>query len=714
MKHILLFLFLLVSCSAIRAQSCAYDSQILTADSVLCAGDSTTLTFSAAGGNPADSVLPTPVINNNGQDGNMFDITATNTIRIRYFEALIANTPNPTTTYYIYYKVGTHVGFESNSAAWTQIAGPITLTVNAPPVMTVIPANLNLVIPAGQTYAFYLTNTSAATNNNRYHNGTATGNVAATNADLTLFEGTGGAYPFGTFFNARPWEGIVHYDYPPVTYLWNTGATSNSITVQPATTTSYSCLASVNGGSCFVEDTITVQVNPVPAVALGPDSSICQGEIITFDAGNAGSLFSWCSGETSQAISVGAAGAYCVSVTDANGCSGADTISVTVDPLPFLTTTSDSICSGETGTITAGGSATSYEWDSGTFSGSVVNDSPTVTTFYTVVATDVNGCTATGSAIIIVSPLPVFQATGDTICAGSTAMISASGNASAYDWQPGSLPGDSLSVTPSATTTYTVTAFSAAGCTAVDSALVIVNALPSLTLLGDSICEGSAGIMYATGSASMYSWNPGNFTGPVVTDSPLSTTTYTVTATDANGCQSADVVTMVVNSLPSVSVSSFGTHCVDDGSFQLTGGSPAGGSYSGPGVSGGTFSPVSAGNGTHAILYTYTDANGCAASASSNVVIDLCTGIVSQSTEGGISIYPNPFHESAVIVFDERTVVENALLEIVDMSGKVVMSIPNINSTNVMINRGQLANGVYFYRLINKGATIGTGKLIVN
>ncbi len=714
MKKILLFsgLFLL-NLTAVKAQSCAFDSQITTSDSVLCAGDSTLLSFSAISGTPADTVLPTPVINNNGQDGNMFNITATNTIRVRYFEGLIANTPNPTTQYYIYYKVGTHVGFENNAAAWTLLAGPITVTLNAPPMMTVIPVTVNMVIPAGQTYAFYLTNTSAASNNNRYHNGTATGNVAATNSDLTVYEGTGGAYPFGTFFNARPWEGIIHYDYPPATYLWNTGETTPTISVQPSATTSYSCVGTVAGnGVCYVEDTITVLVNSNPVVALGNDTSICQGNTIQFDAGNAGT-YMWCGGETSQQITTGSAGSYCVMVSDANGCMGADTINLFINSLPTIVTTSDSICFGSTGTITASGSSATYSWNPGSFSGSSVSDSPANTTTYTVTALDVNGCSNMDSATITVLSLPTVALTSDVICLNNTALITASGSSANYVWTPVNQSNDSVWVSPSATSTYTLTATDVFGCTTTDSAIVLVNSLPTLFTLGDTICNGATGTVYASGSGTFYSWNSGTWLGNLVYDNPVSTSTYTVTSTDTNNCSSIAMATIVVNSLPVVSVSSFGTHCVDDAAFSLTGGSPAGGFYSGTAVSAGSFSPSTAGNGTHTVAYTYIDANGCASSDSGNVIIDACTGISSNSAATGVSVYPNPFHESATVSIDANTVLHNGIFTLYDITGKIVLEMKNVTSTTISINRNTLENGIYFYTFTDNGVVIGSGKIVV-
>ena len=105
----------------------------------------------------------------------------------------------------------------------------------------------------------------------------------------------------------------------------------------------------------------------------------------------------------------------------------------------------------------------------------------------------------------------------------------------------------------------------------------------------------------------------------------------TYTFTDTNGCENSATVNVVVNALPVVSVSG-GPFCVDDAASNLTG-SPAGGTFSGTGVSaGGSFDPATAGVGTHVITYTFTDTNGCENSATANVVVNLSLIHISEPT----------------------------------------------------------------------------------
>lgn len=160
------------------------------------------------GGSTPAQTFSTPFNANNGQRGCMFDITATNTITINQFSSsLYAGT---TANYEIYYRAGTHVGFENNAAAWTLLGSTTGLTSAGNNVPTLIPITFSVTIPAGQTYSFYVTNDFGA--GTSYTDGTAVGNFLASNADMTIYEGVGKSYPFGLTFNVRNFNGTVHYN----------------------------------------------------------------------------------------------------------------------------------------------------------------------------------------------------------------------------------------------------------------------------------------------------------------------------------------------------------------------------------------------------------------------------------------------------------------------------------------------------------------------
>lgn len=540
-----------------KAQAQCPPISISATDTFICAGDSTTLTILTSALDTGD--VSTPVINNNGQDGNMFNITATNEITIRYFEGNIANTPSVTTDYYIYYKVGTHVGFENNAGAWTLVAGPISFNPNAPNTFTRIPYLVNITIPAGQTYAFYLTNTSAISNNNRYHNGATTGAVLSSNTDLTVYEGTGGAYPFGTFFNARPWEGRVIYAKAP-DFAWSTGATSQSITVAPSTATSYVGTASYSALGCSSLDTFLVNVSQGGgAVNLGADTTLCQSTLV-LDAGAGGVSYAWSTGGSSQTIAVTASGTYSAAVLDSAGCGSEDTIVVTMNPLPGVTVGADFTrcendpCSPLSAVVTGAPGPFTYLWspsqglDDETLANPCAN--PGTTTTYSLQVGSSDGCfnlPDTSSAVVVsVNPSPVSQLPSDTsFCIGSSVQLDAGSGFTAYAW---STSGNTQSIVVSSVGAYSVTLTNALNCSASDT--VNVTELPAPVA---SFTESPNGLVVAftnsSSNATSSFWDFGDGqTGTAANPSHTYTTNgaFTVTLIVTNACGSDTTTSTIV------------------------------------------------------------------------------------------------------------------------------------------------------------------------
>ena len=238
-KH---FFFLLMGiASIVNAQM-----KISTYGTDICNGDSATLWASSSW-----SLASTFAAGNNHR-GNMFDIGAINDVLIDAFDVH----PQGNTTIAIFYKVGSFVGSEANAAAWTFID---SVPVNAQPtgIPTRVPINVNIAIPAGQTYAFYVTSSDVGVALN-YTNGTTPGAVFASDANLQFLEGVGLEYPFtagGGTFSPRVWNGNIHYSLSTDTILWNTGDTTRSIVVRPTDTTTYS--VTVNGSI----DSVTINNN---------------------------------------------------------------------------------------------------------------------------------------------------------------------------------------------------------------------------------------------------------------------------------------------------------------------------------------------------------------------------------------------------------------------------------------------------------------------
>ncbi|WP_421946930.1 choice-of-anchor I family protein [Phaeodactylibacter xiamenensis] len=124
------------------------------------------------------------------------------------------------------------------------------------------------------------------------------------------------------------------------TITWSTGDEGNTIEVAEGGTVT---VMATTAGGCMAMDTVEVTVNPLPVVALGDDIEACEGETVTLDAGAGFDTYSWSNDTDGQTLEVDMDGAYAVTVTDANGCSGDDEVVVTFNPVPMVTFPVDTV-----------------------------------------------------------------------------------------------------------------------------------------------------------------------------------------------------------------------------------------------------------------------------------------------------------------------------------------------------------------------------------
>lgn len=229
-----------------------------------------------------------------------------------------------------------------------------------------------------------------------------------------------------------------------------------------------------------------------------------------------------------------------------------------------------------------------------------------------------------------------------------------------------------------------------------------------------SICEGSQiqiGTTAPTGyPLNAYSWSPSaslsstSASAPIA--SPLTTTTYIVTATDSAGCIITDSVTITVNTLPAVSFSlSTDTMCINNQPLVLSGGNPAGGNYSGTGVYSNTFYADSAGAGTHSITYTFTDSVGCSNNSADSIYVDICLGMDDFLAENYFQVYPNPATDELKIQ-SEKFKIES--FEIFDLPGQCIFSqqLKANSQKPFVINISILKPGIYFLKVQTPSGTV--------
>ncbi len=221
--------------------------------------------------------------------------------------------------------------------------------------------------------------------------------------------------------------------------------------------------------------------------------------------------------------------------------------------------TVQSICPGASVTVDAQSIATDYLWSPSngvSCSTCAVTDfSPNTTTIYTLISS-INNCYDTTSVLIQVVPDAIADAGEDlAICGGQQTQLSGSGNGT-YLWSPAvGLSSSTVAspiANPNATTTYTLTVTTVYGCTAQDEVVVTIFDGFTLNVTGSTtICPGIITTLTANG-ADTYLWSPNNaisdINSPTPTVNPTTTTTYTVVATDNDGC-TADA-TVVVNTYP--------------------------------------------------------------------------------------------------------------------------------------------------------------------
>ena len=122
---------------------------------------------------------------------------------------------------------------------------------------------------------------------------------------------------------------------------------------------------------------------------------------------------------------------------------------------------------------------------------------------------------------------------------------------------------------------------------------------------------------------------------------------------------------IIIYGLPTVTLGAYTDVCIYTPFFTLTGGTPTGGTYSGPGVAAGAFDPAAAGLGPHTITYSYTDGNGCAASASETILVDACAALSEQENDG-FRVHPNPASGSFLISLEGK--IDG--VELTDLAGK--------------------------------------------
>lgn len=389
-----------------------------------------------------------------------------------------------------------------------------------------------------------------------------------------------------------------------------------------------------DGNGCSNSANREVKVNPLPGISLNVNSGICydSGVVVLTGGLPIGGTYSGVgvnNGEIDPVIAGSGRHAITYTYVDSNGCENFAIDSIDVyQPVATLNAFND-LCADASPIVLSGGAPNGGAYSgvgvaNGDFSASV-SGVGTFDIIYTIVE---NGCTAVDTQSITVNALPmVFSSGFPDACESDTSYSLQSGipvggvysglGVSNNNFNP-SVAGIGFNHL-----TYTVTDTFGCANSVLDSVRVNANPIVSLAPFS-SICENAPVITLAGGLPSTGTYSGNGVINGMFNPMLAGAGSHEITFADTNsfGCSSSTSDTIVVHSLPSVSLSPIAAMCINATTLNLTGGAPSGGVYSGTGVSNGSFSPMVSGAGTFDVIYTYIDVNQCVVSDTEQVVVN--------------------------------------------------------------------------------------------
>jgi len=465
--------------------------------------------------------------------------------------------------------------------------------------------------------------------------------------------------------------------------------------------------ATLTSCGTFYSNTLTITVESPsvdPSGANASNNTICSSQSTTLSVSGgtlgAGAQYVWYQGGCGSGTSVGTGASITVNPTTStqyfarieSSCYQGACVSASINvnqsstsPTAIIPSTTQ-VCPGQNMTLSVQGgnlaAGNTWQWYSNSCggtpvgTGSIISINPTTTATYFVRAEGPCGNTNCASLLVTVgasSTIPTsLSVSANNICPGITTQLSQNGgvlqNSDIWVWYTGAcgaVPvgvGPTLEVSPTSTTTYFVRAVGDCGASLCQSVTVNVQsgsiAPESISATANNFCKGGSTTLNVQGGSlvngASWSWYESTCGGtPIgngnsITLTPTSSNSYFVRA-EGGTCGNTNCANVFINVLESYAyMVPFDTLCGLKPPFQLTGGLPAGGVYSGIGVNNGVFTSTQAGYGTTKIYYTATNDNGCSVTDSTSLTIvpSSVTGTadvkVQECADGGVSIVVYP------------------------------------------------------------------------
>jgi len=469
----------------------------------------------------------------------------------------------------------------------------------------------------------------------------------------------------------------------------NISGTLTNLTNTPQTAT-YTVLAQYNDMCTSPSFTVTVTVNPVPAITA-MNATICSGAGFTVTPVNAtngivpsGTTYTWAapsvtggmtggagdtavaniSGTLTNPTNIPQTATYTVTPSSGSCTGGTFTMTVMVNPTPTLVITNPAaVCSPATANLTLPavtvGSTTGLTFTYWTDALATVSYATPATagagTYYIKGTLPATGCYDIKPVTVTVNALPTITGTL-SVCLGSTTQLTGSGTPAASTPWVSATPGvatvnNSGLVTSVSAGTSVITYTNNNGCSII--ATVTVNPLPTAPVIGtitNPTCSVATGSVVLNGLPSTGTWtlttNPGGTTylatGTSFTVAGLAVGSYTYTVTNANGCFSPASGNVVINAqpvtptAPAIGTITQPTCALATGSVVLSG-LPSGSWTINPGgIAGSTTSTTLSGLAANTYNFAVTNASGCTSPVSGNIIINAqpATPIATASNNG--------------------------------------------------------------------------------